>query len=66
MQDNERVVVRWIDEPAKVPACVRALVDGYKKRQQVAVTCAAYPRQVDQEMNVLFDAMNILAGEVEK
>ena len=67
MMNREDVVVSWIEQVAEVPAALKPLVGAYNVRKEIAENCAAYPKVVDDEMNVLFDAMLVLAkdcGEV--
>jgi hypothetical protein len=65
MQDNrEEVVVRWVDEVSSAPAELKPLVDAYRRRQEIVDGCAAYPRHVDLEMDVLYDALLVLAKDM--
>jgi hypothetical protein len=61
---NEDVVVKWIEQVAGVPAALLPLVKAYNVRKQVADSMESYPQRVDDEMNVLYDAMLVLAKEV--
>jgi len=62
--NREEVVVKWIDQIAEVPVALLPLVNAYNVRKLVVDTCNAYPERVDEEMNVLYDAMLVMAGEV--
>ena len=63
---SEEVVVRWVEEVSKAPKDLRPLVNAYRRRAKVADACTSYPQHVDDEMNKLFDAMVVMAGEVQQ
>ena len=58
---KEDVVVAYIQGTVKVPDYLKRIVEEYNKRARVVETCKSYPQQVDDEMNKLYDALEVLA-----
>lgn len=58
---KEEVVVSYIDGTLPVPSQFARLVDAYRVRQRIADSCASYPKHVDEEMNILYDALLVVA-----
>jgi hypothetical protein len=58
---REAVVVEYVQGVRPVPGYMQKLVEEYVARQQLVDGCAGHPQELDDEMNVLYDAMVILA-----
>jgi hypothetical protein len=58
---REVVVVEYVQGVRPVPSYMQKLVEEYVARQQLVDGCTDYPQELDDEMNVLYDAMVILA-----
>jgi len=58
--EREQVVVAWIDGGLEIPAGLSSLVQRYRELAEVA-TLPSYPKHVDDDMNTLYDAMEVLA-----
>ena len=58
--EREQVVVAWIDGELEGPAGLSSLVQRYRELSEVAAL-PSYPKHVDDDMNALYDAMEVMA-----
>ena len=59
--NNEQLVVRYIDGELPVPEDLAILVKKYREYATARVDCVSFPREEDERMDRVYDALVALA-----
>ena len=61
MQDKKEVVVAYLEGTCYVPRELWPIVKKYRELYKITQECVSYPRHIDDQMNKLHDALEVLA-----